>query len=76
MYTTCVIFTFACFIIGILCLLYFAFQFKRLHEVMHIRRKWQDVLDKRYRTYSFMDMYGRTKKNWYGLKMPKEDDFK
>lgn len=76
MYVTYVILTFACLITGVLFILYFAIQFQRLYEVIRIRKKWRTDLDDRCKIYSFDDMYRRTKKNWYGLKMPKEKYFK
>lgn len=55
---------------------YNKFQIKRNHEVYKIKMKWLHENDSRYEKYKYDDMYKPGFKNIFGLKFPKEHDFK
>jgi hypothetical protein len=60
----------------ILASLYFKLNLKRIDEVYKIRTKWIDTSDYRYYKYTYDQMLRPSSKNLFGLKMPKESDFK
>lgn len=62
--------------ICILGMLYNIRQFPRIDAVYDIRVKWIHINDDRYYKYTFDEMLEANKQNWYGLKIPKEEDFK
>lgn len=63
-------------ILGMLYMLYNIRQFPRIDAVYDIRVKWIHINDDRYYKYTFDEMLEANKQNWYGLKIPKEEDFK
>lgn len=62
-------------VLGIL-LLYYFYQWARNDRVYRIRIKWLNNDDARYPQYSYDEMYNPSKKNWFGLKFPKDKHFK
>lgn len=48
----------------------------RNNEVYHIRTKWIETSDNRHSKYTYQDMYLPSGDNWYGLKFPRDSDFK
>ena len=64
-------------ILCVLGIIYSGIQIRRVNRVYTIRTKWVDTMQlARWDKYSFEDMLKRNKSTWYGLKMPKEEDFK
>lgn len=58
-------------------LLYNILQMIRNEMVFKIRMKWTNEGDyKKWLKYSYDKMLKPNKQNWYGLKLPKEKDFK
>ena len=55
---------------------YLTLQLIRNHKVYSIRRKWLLEDDIKWRKYSYDYMMDPSPKNMYGLKFPKESDFK
>ena len=62
--------------ICLLGLLYSFRQFPRINTVRNIRRNWIETNDSRYDIYTFEEMLKANKQNWYGLKIPKDKDFR
>ena len=61
----------------ILKLLHVLRQFPRIDAVYEIRLNWINTNDDRYYQYSWEDMLDNyNKKTWYGIKIPKDEDFK
>lgn len=56
--------------------MYTFYQLARNNEVYNIRCKWADEDDRRRRDYTYDEMFDLSPKNLYGLKWPKESDFK
>lgn len=54
---------------------YINLQLKRNKEVFNIMCKWRNTNDDRYMRYSYDDLYQPNRKNWYGLRMPKEEHY-
>jgi hypothetical protein len=65
-------------IAGILLLIvqHYWYQLKRNNAVYSIRRKWIDTDDKRRYMYSYDYMLNPAKHNLYGLKYPRDKNFK
>ena len=61
--------------IGKTSLIYDIYQFKRITCVYDIRVNWIKTNDPRYNKYSFDKMSDPNRKNWFGLKYPKDSDF-
>ena len=57
-------------------IIYNSIQIKRINMVYKIREKWINSHNDKYDKYSYGDMLKGNKNNWYGIKMPKEEDFK
>lgn len=55
---------------------YLFYQHRRNHEIYAIRIKWIDTVDARYHRYSYDYMFEPSKANWFGLKYPKDSDYK
>lgn len=62
--------------LSILILFYTFRQLKRIDLVFEIRIKWIRKNNNLYNKYSFEQMLKPIKSNWYGFKLPKENDFK
>ena len=64
-------------ILCVLGIIYSGIQIRRVNKVYTIMTKWVDTMQlARLDKYSFEDMLKKDKSTWYGLKMPKEEDFK
>lgn len=63
-------------IVMILFLLCSVYELLRNNEVYHIRTKWIETSDNRHSKYTYQDMYLPSGDNWYGLKFPRDSDFK
>lgn len=66
-------------IIITLIILYGAMQLKREHEFNKIMSYWDFVNDVRFDKYTFTDTWKMIRpcaKNWFGLKIPNEKDYK
>ena len=57
-------------------LFYIYFQLKRNDETYKLVGKWIDEDDERYYMYSYEYIFKPSKHNWFGLKIPKDSDFK
>jgi hypothetical protein len=65
------------FILLLLTSLFLIIQFPRADSVYNIRCNWIITDDDRYNQYSWDDMLRKyNRKTWYGLKIPKDEDFK
>ena len=62
--------------LSILELWYLIYQRHRCDAIMGIFYLWIIKQDPRYFDYTFEEMYNPTLKNWFGLKWPREKDFK
>ena len=79
MKTTLIIFLIITLLFSFVCIfgiIYSSIQIKRVNRVYKIREKWIDSHNNKYGKYSYKDMLKGNKNNWYGIKMPKEEDFK
>ena len=56
--------------------LYLGYQILRIIVINRIKLKWNNINDKRRKKYTNDDMYGFNKNNWYGLKYPREKNYK
>lgn len=66
-------------VIWFVCLLgvlYNRIQFLRIDAAYNIRKNWIYARDPRYYKYTYREMLKASKQNWYGLKTPKDEDFK
>ena len=75
---TLIIFLIITLFVVIICIfgiIYSSIQIKRVNRVYKIREKWIDSHNNKYEKYSYDDMLKGNKNNWYGIKMPKEEDF-
>ena len=64
-------------ILRVLGIIYSGIQIRRVNKVYTIRTKWVDTMQlARWDKYSFDEMLKRDRSTWFGLKMPKEEDFK
>lgn len=57
-------------------LIYTVYQFSRNNAVYSIRIKWLDDGDRRFFKYTYNEMFNPSKDNMFGLKLPKDVDFK
>ena len=76
---TLIIFLIITLLFSVVCIfgiIYSSIQIKRVNRVYKIREKWIDSHNNKYGKYSYDDMLKGNKNNWYGIKMPKEEDFK
>ena len=79
MKTTLIIFLIITLLFSIVCIfviIYSSIQIKRVNRVYKIREKWINSHNDKYDKYSYGDVLKGNKNNWYGIKMPKEEDFK
>jgi hypothetical protein len=60
----------------IIAMIYVVYQLLRNKEVFLIRINWVNLDDNRESQYTYEYMFYPAKHNWYGLKWPKEKDFK
>ena len=63
-------------LICILALIYYSYQLKRNDEVYNIQVHWINTYDKRHIQYDYDYMFEPNKSNWYGLKWPRDKDYK
>lgn len=68
--------TWGIFYLLLLWLIYLFFQIKRDDATYDLKVKWLKRGDVRYDKYSYNYIFKPSKQNWYGLKMPKDSDFK
>lgn len=57
-------------------ILFYAYQSVRSDAISKIRKKWILSNDVRWSKYTGMQMLNIKKSNWFGLKYPKEKDYK
>ena len=63
-------------IICVLVVIYSCIQIFRTNKVYTIRTKWVLSMDSKWDKYSFDEMLKIDRSTWFGLKVPKEEDFK
>ena len=63
-------------ILCFLALIYGFYQLIRNNAVFKIRIKWIDEDDSRHDNYTYNEMFAINKHTWYGLKYPKESQYK
>lgn len=61
-----------CWLVIGYCLLYLY----RNNKVFEIRMKWVEEGDERYKKYTYEYMLHPNLNNWFGFKIPKEEDYK
>lgn len=59
----------------LLALIYILYQMLRNNEVYSIRIDWIITNDKRFDKYSYDEMFNPSKKNYYGLRYPRDKHF-
>lgn len=64
------------FVISGLGLIYTYIQILRTNAAEVIILSWLNTNDKRYQRYSFHDILKPNRQNWWGLKIPKNKNFK
>lgn len=62
--------------IGLVAILYCIYQLGRNQEIFNIRIKWIDDDDLRHEKYTYESMLWPNRNNWFGLKYPKDKDYK
>lgn len=70
-----IVVTYIILVISVLGMIYSFFQFGRNDAVYRIRIKWIDTRDPRYYQYTYDEMFDPGSDNYWGLTIPKEEDF-
>lgn len=63
-------------VLAVLIYIFGLYQVFRINVITSIRLKWIDIQDERIKRYTFKDMFNFKKCNWFGLKYPREKDYK
>lgn len=59
-----------------LIILYYVYQSIRNDKIYKIRRNWTETDDHRWYTYPYDYMLNPNKHNWFGLRYPRDKQFK